>query len=331
MLKMRELNATDSLLAIDEKGKPNWSTIGKGVRRFGRTKILQITTDVTEALLSEDCGIFTIDGMKKSTQISKGDLIETFNIPAETRLALENGKQNYVLTDIGPIVVRGKIAYILGTQVVSKKHEQIIEINCASPDHANLAAKLCSEALQEQFILGKVNYSQGERKVRVYCEILASICSTISRTNIPLDMIKSSATSLREFVCGMLDTTLHYSGKENKPVHFDTSGDESELRRLVLNVLRLYNIMPINTDVTHTSEKSSLVRTYFDLPALSRLGLKSVTNRQSIRTYVSTPRSSYSIVRDVTEIHDIAYQISLPYSHWSPVIDLMPLHRHVLP
>jgi len=106
LLKIRELTPEDPILGIDEEGRPCWSMIPEGIRKYGRTRIFRITTDGNEIWLSEACEAYTIEGVKKASGISKGDLLETFNIPEEIRLFLENKEPSQVMTDAGPIVIK---------------------------------------------------------------------------------------------------------------------------------------------------------------------------------------------------------------------------------
>lgn len=332
LLKIKELKPDDPILGIDEEGRPNWSMIPNGIRKYGKTRIFRITTDGSEILLSEGCEAFTIEGVRKASTISKGELLETFNIPEEIRFFLEGREAAYVITDVGPMTIKGKMAYLLGTQIKSRKYEHKVIIDGLNPDHAYILAKLCSEALREQFIRGKIYYVAGGKKVRIDCDVLASICSDISEGNMPLSVRKSNATALKEFLCGILDVILYLDEAETPPTYFQTLGVQSELRRFIFNVLRLYGIIPAKTYVIHPSVGLTYMRTFIDVSDLSRLGLRFIRSKETIKE-VKPPikKMSYSTVRNVAEFNDVAYYISEPKLHWSPIVDLTPLHRHIIP
>jgi len=332
LLKIRELRPDDSILGIDEKGRPCWSTISNGIRKYGRTRIFRITTDGNEVWLSEGCEAYTIEGIRKASGLSKEALLETFNIPEETRVFLEGREPAYVMTDAGPIVIKEKMAYLLGTQIKSRKYEHKVIIDGLNPDYAYILAKLCSEALREQFIRGKIYYVAGGKKVRIDCEALASICSSISERNIPLSVRQSNATTLKEFLCGILDAILYLDEAETPPTYFQTFGVQSELRRFIFNVLRLYGIIPAKTYVIHPSEGLTYMRTFINISDLSRIGLRFIRSKEIIKE-VKPPikKMSYSAVRNVVKFNDVAYYLLEPKLHWSPIVDLTPLHRHILP
>jgi len=331
LLKIKELKKDDLILGIDGEGRPHWAMIPNGIRKYCRTRIFRITTDGNEILLSEGCEAFTIEGVKKASNISKGELLETFNIPEEICLILEGREAAYVMTDVGPITIKGKMAYLLGTQIKSRKYEHKVIIDGLNPGHAYVLAKLCSEALREQFIRGKIYYVAGGKKVRIDCDVLASICSNVSEGNIPLSVRESNATALKEFLCGVLDVILYLDEAETPPTYFQTFGVQSELRRFIFNVLRLHGVIPAKTYVVHPFGGTTYMRTFVNVSDLSRLGLKFIRSKEAIRE-VKPPikKMSYSTVRNVAEFNGVAYYFSQPKLHWSPIVDLAPLHRHAL-
>lgn len=332
LLKIKELKTDDVVLGIDEKGKPHWSIIPKGVRKHGRTKILRITTDGNEILLPESCEVFTMEGVRRASSISRGELLETFNIPKEICSLLESKEATHIMTYIGPVTIKERMAYLLGTQIKSRKYEHKVIISRLNPNHTYTLAKICSEALREQFIRGKIYYVAGGKKIRIDCDVLASICIDISERNIPLSIRESNATALKEFLCGILDVMLYWDEAETPPTYFQTFENQSELRRFMFNVLRLYRVIPAKTYAINPSIGPTYMRTFVDASDLSGFGLRFIRTERAIDfVKPQIEKMSYSTVRSVSEFTDIAYYISEPKLHWSPIVELTPLHRHILP
>ena len=330
LLRIKELKKDDMVLGIDRKGKPHWSTIPNGIQKHGRTRILRITTDGNEILLPENCEVFTMEGVRKASNLVKGDLLETFNIPKEVRLLLEGKEATYVMTDIGPVTIKDKMAYLLGTQIKCRKYEHKVIISGLNPDNAYTLAKICSEALREQFIQGKIYYVAGGRKVRINCHVLASVCGDISERSISLSVRETNANALKEFLCGILDVMLYLDEAESPPTYFQTFEDQSELRRFIFNVLRLYEVIPAKTYVISPSEGPIYMRTFIDVPDLSGLGLRFIRSKKAIEVVKPQfEKMSYSTVRKVVEFKDSSYYFSEPKLHWSPIVELTPLHRHI--
>jgi hypothetical protein len=328
--KVSELKPGDVLLGI-KSGKPSWSIIPSVSKRQGLDRLLRITTDGNEILVSKLCEVFTVSGVKRASELSVGEILETFNIPQEIQESMNDGKPVFVESEVGPLRIDGKIAYILGTQVKSPKFEGKVIIRDLNPNHAYEVAKLCSEALKEQFIRHKIYYVAGGKKVRVDCNALAEACREITETNIPRFIRESNTTVLRHFLTGVLDTIICLSEFEAPPTFFITLAKQSEFRRFIVNCLRLFGIIPTKTYVFHPSQGLKYVKTYVNPQDLCQLGLRFIRAKEGPRIVSQRGKAmSYCTIRDIAEFQGKLYSLLEPELHWSPIVDMAPLHRHVL-
>jgi len=327
LLKIRELDG-DSVLGIDSKGKPSWSALSR--RRHGKGRILRITTDGSEALISKSSEVFTMSGIKKATSLVKGDILETYNIPREVRERLD-AKYKYVDSEVGPIKLNGKLGYILGTQIRSRKFENKVVIDGINPEHAYMLADLCHDALEEQYIGGKIYYVRRGTRVRIESRLLAELCSRISESGISLAIREAPSTTLREFLCGILDMMLYKNEAEIPPFYFITLAKHSELRRFIFNVLRLNGVIPVKTYVIRPKTGLTYIKTYINTSDLFTLGVRFVRSEKKVvpKKAVIKP-ISYSSVRGISHFQGDTFYLYEPQLHWSPVLDLTPLHRQML-
>ncbi len=329
LTKINELSPGDKLLGL-ESGKPSWSILESVSKRPGLDRLLRITTDGNEILISKDSEVFAVGGVKRASELTVGEIIETYNIPQETQELMNDGKPIFVESEAGPLRIDSKIAYILGTQVRSQKFEDKVIIKDLSPNHAYEVAKLCSEALKEQFIPHKVYYLDGGKKVRVDCVPLAQACREITQTNIPRFIRQSNTTVLRYFLIGILDTIICLNESEDPPTSFITLAKQSEFRRFVIDCLRLFGIIPIKTYVIHSSQGPAYVKTYANPKDLIQLGLKfiKVEDAPILTAIHEKDAMSYCIIRNISEFQGKLYFVPEPKLHWSLIADMAPLHRH---
>jgi len=328
--KVSELKPRDELLGI-KSGKPSWSTINSLSKKPGLEWLLRIITDGNEVLVSRLCELFTVSGVKRATDLSVGEILETFNIPQEIQESINNEKPVFVESEVGPFRIDPKVAYILGTQIKSPKIEGRVIIRGLYPNHAYEVARLCSEALKEQFIQHKIYYVEGGKKVRVDCNALAEACREITERTIPRFIRQSSAPVLRHFLAGVLDTMICLNESDDPPTFFITPVEQSELRRFIVGCLRLFGVIPSKTYVFHSSQ-GLFVKTYVDPQALRQLGLRFIRAESGPKPVVSRKNTamSYCIIRNLAELQGKLISFPEPELHWSPIVDLSPLHRHVL-
>jgi hypothetical protein len=332
LLTTGELKPGDKLLGM-EAGKPSWSAISSGGKKYNFDRLVRIITDGNEVSVSRACEVFTLSGIKKASDVVVGDILETFNIPNEIRMQMDSRGASVVESDAGPIKIDSKIAYVLGTQIKSPKFENKVVIRGLNPNHAYEVARLCSEALKEQFIRHKIYYLAGGKKVRIDCDVLVGICRMINEETVPRFIRESHATALRHFVCGILDTIVCISESEDPPTFFITLAKQSVVRRLILNVLRLWGVIPVKTYFFHPSYGLAYIRTYVNPQDLRQFGLRFIRSKDAPEPTISQKGKpiSYCTVRDVVEFHGKTLYLPEPKLHWSPIVDIAPIHRHALP
>lgn len=331
LTKVSELKPGDKLFGL-KSGEPSWSIINSVSKKPGLDRLLRITTDGNEVILSKLCEVFTVSGVKRASELSVGEILETYNIPQEIQESMNDGKPVFVESEAGPLKIDSRIAYIFGTQVKSAKFEDKVIIRDLNPNHAYEVAKLCSGALREQFIPHKVYYVAGGKKVRVDCGALAQACKEITETNIPRFIRQSNTTVLRYFLIGILDTIVCLSEFEDPPTFFITLARQSEFRRFIVDCLRLFGIIPTKTYVVHSSQGLTYVKIYADPQDLRQLGLRFIKMRDGPIPTASHKGEamSYCIIRSIAEFQGKLYSLPEPELHWSPIVDMAPLHHHVL-
>lgn len=329
LLKICELKPGDRLLGI-KAGEPSWSVLRLVKRKPGINRMLRITTDGNELLVSKLCEVFTINGVKKASDLSVGEILETFNMPSEIQETIGNMDPIFVESEEGPLNIDGKIAYILGTQIRSPKADGRIIIQGLNPGHAYEVAKLCSEGLKEQFVQHKIYYADGGKKIRVDCNALAEACRDISQDNIPRFIRESNAVVLRHFLSGVLDTMICMSEFESPSTFLITLEKQSEFRRFVISGLRLFGIIPAKTYVFRVSTGDTYVKTYVNPQDLRLLGLRFIRTKDEPRQGFSQKGKaiSYCTTRSISQFNGRLFSILEPEMHWSPIIDMTPLHRH---
>jgi hypothetical protein len=331
LTKITELKPRDKVLGL-KSGNPFWSIIDTVCKKPGQSRLLRIATDGSEVLISKNSEVFTVSGVKKASELSIGQMLETYNIPQEIRESVNDGRPIFVQSEIGPLRIDSKIAYVLGTQVRSPKFEDKVIIRNIDPNHAYEIARLCSEALKEQFISHKIYYLGGGKKIRIDCEALAEACKRINEKNIPQFIRQSNTTVLKYFLMGVLDTILCVSEVEDPPTNFITQARNSEFRRFILDCLRVFNIIPIKSYIFHPSPALTYVKTYVNPQDLRQLGLKFIKVKEGPRQMVYDKRKtmSYCTIRGINEFQGKLFSVQQSELHWSLIVDMTPLHKQVI-
>lgn len=327
LLKVTELSPDDNIMGIDRVGKISWSSLT--IVKTERSEILRITTDSNESLLAPKCEIFTVEGIRQASNVSIGDLVETANVPLEILETLDGKAMQSIRFDDHEIELDEKLSYVVGAQIKSKRKQERIIFDQIDTEKAYLLASLCSELRKTPGIGGRIFYVRGGKRIRFDSSIIAELCEEMWKTNnVAVEIRKSPASVMHAFVVGMLDMILQKNKAESPPTFFSTSAYNSELRRFMLNVMRLYGVIPAR--IRCISKRNGL--TYFkcsiNTSDLSKLGLKFIRAIKVPRTMRETKAISYSTARNISRFRDKIYYLSTPKPHWSPVIDLTPLHRH---
>lgn len=121
LLKTGEITKDDKVLGIGSDGRHSWSSLNRIKTR--KSKLVKLTTDSSETLLSKDSEIYTVEGIRKISSVNNDVLIETANIPSEVVDRL-NGDLPLVSINIGEckIEINEKISYLIGAQIKAKRY-----------------------------------------------------------------------------------------------------------------------------------------------------------------------------------------------------------------
>jgi hypothetical protein len=327
LLKVNELHPNDNILGISREGKVSRSSLNIVKTRQG--KIIRITTDSNESLLASDCEIFTVEGIRQASGVSIGDLVETANIPLEILETLDRKALQSIQFDEHEIKLDEKLGYVIGSQIRSKRFGHKVVFDKIDTEKAYFLATLCNDIRKTSGIGGKIFYVKGGKRIRVDSWILAQLCGAIWKTNkVSTEIRGSPAAVMRAFVAGILDMILQTNKAETPPTFFSTSAYESELRRFILNVLRLYGVIPVRVHCVPQQDGSTFLKCSINTSDLSKLGLRFIRAINIPPIPQEAKAISYSTVRNISRFRDTVFYLSAPEPHWSPIVDLTPLHRH---
>lgn len=329
LIRVAELCPDDNIVGISREGKTSWSSIAiPGFKE--KDRIIRITTDSNECLLAPDCEVFTVEGIKKVSSLSVGDLVETANIPFEILERLDMNPLQLVQCGDREIAIDEKLGYVLGTQIRSKRDPDKVVFDHLVLDTEKyyLLASLCNDIRKTSGIGGKISYVYARKRIRFDSWILVQLCEAIWKTKkVAIELRKSPPKVMHAFVAGILDMILQRNKIETPPTFFSTTGYHSDLRRFILNVLRLYGVIPIRTHCVPQQDGSISFKCSINTSDLSKLGLKFITMKIP-PTLQEAKAISYSTVRNISRFRDTTVYLSAPEPHWSPIVDLAPLHRH---
>jgi hypothetical protein len=330
LLRVAELSPDDNIVGISREGITSWSSVT--IADFKENgNIMRITTDSSECLLAPNCEIFTVEGIKRVSGLSLGDLVETANIPFEILEMLEKKALRSIQFDDHEITLDEKLGYVLGAQIRSEGYRDRVVFDQIDTEKAYLLASLCDDIRKTSGIGGKIFYVRGGKRIRFDSWILAQLCEAIWKTNkIAIELRESPPRVMHAFVAGILDMILQRNKIETPPTFFSTKGYDGELRRFILNVLRLYGVIPARMHCVPQKDGAISFKCSINTSDLSKLGLRFIRAIKIPPTLQEAKAISYSAVRNISRFRDTAFCLSAPEPHWSPIVDLAPLHRHAL-
>lgn len=328
LLRVVELCPDDNIVGISPEGKTSWSSITiAGFKE--KDGIMRITTDGNECLLAPNCEVFTVEGIEKASSLEVGDLVETANIPFEILEMLEKKALRSIQFDDHEITLDGKLGYVLGAQIRSERYRDRVVFNQIDSEKAYLLASLCNDIRKTSGIAGKIFYVQGGKRIRFDSWILAQLCKAMWKTNkVAIEIRESPPIVMHAFVAGILDMVLKSNKRETPPTFFSTTGYHGELRRFILNVLRLYGVIPVRMHCVPQQDGSIFFKCSINTSDLSKLGLRFIRAMEIPPTLQEAKAISYSAVRNISRFRDTTVYLTAPEPHWSPIVDLTPLHRH---
>jgi len=329
LLRVAELSSDSNIVGINHEGKTSWSSITiAGFKE--KDGIMRITTDSNECLLAPDCEVFTaLEGIKKVSSLSVGDLLETANIPLEISETLDRNALQRVQCGDREIVIDEKLGYVLGTQIRSRDPDKVVFDHLVlDAEEYYLLASLCNDIRKTSGIGGKISYVYARKRIRFDSWILVQLREAIWRTKkVAIELRESPPKVMHAFVAGILDMILQRNKTETPPTFFSTTGYHGELRRFILNVFRLYGVIPVRTRSVPQQDGSISFKCSINTSDLSKLGLRFITMKIP-PTLQEAKAISYSTVRNISRFRDTTVYLSAPEPHWSPIVDLTPLHRH---
>jgi len=326
-MKISELCPNESILGISREGKTSWSPMDIVKTKQGR--MTRLTTDSSETLLAPNCEIFTVEGIKQVSAVSLGELVETANIPTEILEMLDKKVFQSIQVDDYEIKLDEKTAYVIGAQIRSRRFPFKVVFDQIDPEKAPLLARLCSDIRKTSGIGGKIFYVKGGRRIRFDSWILAEVCGEMWKTNkVSAKIRESPAGVMHAFVVGMLDMILQKNSAETPPTFFSTASHDSELRRFILNVLRIYGVIPPRMSCVTQQDGSTSFRSSINTSDLEKLGLRFIRAMKIPPALQETKAISYSAVKNILHYRGTLCSLSTSESHWSPIVDLTPLHRH---
>jgi hypothetical protein len=328
LLRVAELCLDDNIVGISREGKTSWSSITiPGFKE--KDEIIRITTDSNECLLAPDCEVFTVEGIKKVSSLSVGDLVETANIPFEISETLDRNALQRVQCGDREIAIDEKLGYVLGTQIRSKRDPDKVVFDQIDTEKYYLLASLCDQIRKTLGVGGRISYVLPRRRIRFDSWILAQLCEAMWKTNkVAIELRESPPRVMHAFVAGILDMILQRNKTETPPTFFSTTGYHGELRRFILNVLRLHGVIPVRMRCVPQQDGSISFKCAINTSDLSKLGLRFIRTMEIPSTLQEAKAISYSTVRNISRFRDTTVYLSAPEPHWSPIVDLTPLHRH---
>jgi hypothetical protein len=326
LLKVSEIR-DDIVLGIDCNGRHSWSNIH--CIKTKKAKLIRLTTDSSETLLSNNSEIYTIDGIKRASNINNGVLLETANIPSDVFNKLNTEISSFAVR-VGErtIEINEKISYLMGAQINAKRYSDKIVFDRLEVNKAHIVASFCDE-VRKSIGGGKIYYIGGGKRVRFDSAILASSCNDLWKSyNILYPIRHSRSVVIMSFISGVLDMILKTNNAENPPTYFATNEDQSEFRRFLLNGLRLSGVIPVRVHTAFHQDGSIYFKCSVNTADLAKVGLNFIRGF-TVQTPSQEPKSiSYSAVRHISSVQGKLSFISAEEPHWSPILDLLPLHRH---
>jgi hypothetical protein len=328
LLKICELSTEDKILGIGPEGKHSWAFMN--VKKTKQGQIARLTTDSNETLLSANCEIYTIEGIRKVSGIKSGAIIETANIPGAVVDKLAMNPVRSIQVCGCSVEINEKLGYLMGAQIRAKRYADRIVFDQIDINKAPLLASLCND-VRKSLGGGKIYYVAGGKRVRFDSWLLAGICDEMWRTRkILIEIRESPPVVMHSFVAGILDMILQKNNADNPPTFFSTSEGESELRRFMLNIFRMFDVIPPKTHGIFQEDGSIFFRCSINTSDLAKLGLNFIRGLRIAAGLQEMKSISYSLIRNVSSFQGKVFHMLTQEPHWSPIVDLTPLHRHTL-
>jgi len=324
--KAEELQLGDSILGV-QGGKIGFKELTSAAVQVAGQSV-RILSDNSESQISSDSSIYTVQGATNVSTITSDSVLETLNIPTEVRKQISG--LSTLQIDEGT-ALPGSMAYLLGTQLLARRMSDRVVLDANSQVNARELALEFHKTLKELDISHKLYLPRYGTRVRIdsskLCNIVKQFCG--NNYSIPLLLRLSSPDIMRQFACGILDANLGEKHDAKGEIQLRTLMNQSELRRFVLHVLRLYGIKPSHSIPHYPSNGLSFVDNYFQVKDLLRMGLRFFRISLRAENAEENVLLSYSKVRDIRRFMGRNVILEAMGSGWALAADLVLLSRKV--
>jgi hypothetical protein len=321
--KASELRPSDGLLGI-ERGKPSFRELKQShSHKMGRW--IRILADCCECLVMAESAIFTVQGATGARDITIDETIEIMNLPSQ---ALSNLEKLPVMT-IFDFELTPQLAYLLGTQLFARRFPDHVLIDETDPSIARDLAKEFGETLNDQGVRHKIYFPRYGGRLRIDSYILANFVHRFlgDGDRVPYELRTSTPEVMRHFLCGVLDSAIKESHHQEGQVKFRTFLKQSEYRRFLFQLLRLYHLQSASTKIHYPTDEMAYVETYLRLIDLEQLGLRFFRIQPGPIKEGKEEPFFYTKVIDVQQLQGSGIVLDVGDAGWTLDCDLVLVKR----
>ncbi len=326
--KAYELTLGDALLGV-EGGRPRFREIANISSQAGE-RWVRILADSCESLVPTRSSIFTIRGPTAASQIAKDDILEMMNVPSGIMSELEK-LPTRVIDARYEIGLTPSLSYLLGTQLFAERFSDRVLVDKTDPSVVRELAGEFKRTLGEWKIPHRIYLPRYGGRLRIDSFRLARLVRGVlgNGYKVPSEIRLSTPEVMRHFVCGVLDSTISEPGHQQGEVRLRTSSMQSECRRFVFQVLRLYGAKSVSSRVYYPQNNMAYVDNYIQSTDLERLGLRFFRIRPKKVIDEDRQVFSYTKVVNVNSFKGRNTILEIPGSGWTVESDLVLLQRLV--
>lgn len=324
--KARELNVGDSVLGI-QAGKPRFEELTEISSQSGE-RWVRILADRCESLVSARSSVFTLQGSTAASLIAREDTLEMMNLSSGIMSDLETLPTRIIDTRYD-ISLSPSLSYLLGTQLFAERFSDRVLVDETDPSVARELASEFNHTLGVCGIPHRIFLPRYGARIRIDSFRLARLVATFlgHAGNIPIEMRVSAPEVMRHFICGILDSSISESGHRQGEARIRTAMKDSEYRRFIFQVLRLYGAKSVSSRVHYPQDDLAYVDTYFQTVDLERLGLRFFRLHPKRDSDGDRQVLSYSKVVDVNMFRGSNTILEVPRTGWTLESDLILVQR----
>jgi hypothetical protein len=314
--KIEELSLEHRILGLDGKGAPQYQKIILKPQSLKKEKLIRLITDCNEAFVWEKQKVIKLGGsVTARSLICDEDKLE---------LCINPKYYNEVFNVLmnRPYQTTPEISFLLGgTKKIrsEKKNEHTLYFYSNNWDDIENLAKICWDALFYIDInpLDKIRRGFSRNKKYTY-EIKINSKKFIDYLNliepdhnrISNEIRTSSFDCFCNYLLGIIQS---YSNYENYNYIMKTKINESEIRRLIYNVLPLFSNKP-----NRTFFKSKMINITIPQDVVHRINERNITTTIYIPHFHLIKKIDQFRLRQVLGFETTG-------TNWSPVVDLLLL------